>query len=434
MSIIDLGEPDVYEPGEPPILRGYAQLSRSQRRRLYAVAALVVLAGAVGGVAPQAVPAPQVHTVGRVRGPLTQLLGDTVLTYSDQLGDIVAYPLDGEGPRWTVPTDQPPLDIATVDDLFVISFIGLSFRESTTNSQRELPPRVVAVEAATGRPRWQVGGYPMSPLDGPVVAVGDGSVPTQRVVGVDVRDGKELWSRQIAGAPLVRLRDDGIALRRDEVVLLDRDGSVRTMVLADGTTRPAGRVQPGSQGMFEWRGLLGVRVPATDPRPNGQDTFLVYRLGEDRPLWQLRLAPNGGALSPCGEQLCVYDSSGYRRFDPLTGTLVATIAADAPDPYQHDGDPWRPWYAGLVASHWEPIAMYKGRALVRLDPAFTKDMRTWLGEATLDGGEVRVRPLMPIGGRSNYCEVTPDWLFCNGSAVEDAVAVRLTELDRLLGV
>jgi hypothetical protein len=432
MSVIDLGEPGLYEPGEPPILRGYASLSRRQRRRLYAVAALVVLAGALGGVAPHAEADPQVHSVGRVRGPLTRVLGDTVITYSEQSGEIVAYPLNGEGPRWTVPTDQPPLTIETVGDLFVISFMGLSYLESTINSQRELPARVVAVEAATGRPRWQVGGYPVSPLDAPVVAIGTGTEeePFQTLVGVDVRDGKQLWENHITGIPLIRDERDGVRLRNDEIVIVNRNGSVFLMTLADGTTRASGHVLPGAEGRFEWRGLLGVRQAAT--QPNTQDTFLLYRLGEDRPLWQMKLPAGSPELSPCGDQLCMYDSSGLRRFNAQTGEVEAVLGTDDPDEF--NGDPWRAWYPGLSTSHWEPIDMYKGQALVRLDPSFTTDTRTWLGVATLDGAAVSVRPLMRIGGRSNYCMVTENWLFCDGSTVEDAVAVRLSELDRLLGV
>jgi hypothetical protein len=81
---------------------------------------------------------------------------------------------------------------------------------------------------------------------------------------------------------------------------------------------------------------------------------------------------------------------------------------------------------------WEPIGMYAGQALVRLDPSFAQDKQTWLGEATLRGRVITVRPLMGIGPRANSCTIGPQWLFCDGSAVEDAVSVRLSELDSLL--
>jgi hypothetical protein len=433
MNVIDLGEPGVYEPGEPPIFGGYRRLSRAQRRRALLVAAFVVLAGSLGGVVPRGEPDPQLHLVGNIRGPLTQVLGDTVISYSDESGEIVAYPLDGEGPRWSLPADQPPSDIATAGDLFVVAFIGLSYLESTTNTQRVMPSRILAVEAASGRPRWQVTGSPVSQLSGPIVAVATGDAGAQKVVGIDVYEGRQLWEVPLAGVPVTRLQPDGIQQRHDEIVIVGPDGAVFTMALADGRTRSAGRIALGAKGLFEWRGLLAARLPAKPPAVGAEDDFLVYRLGEDRPLWQVRL-PEGLYLVPCGDQLCAYDSSGYRRYDPLTGSLLATVASDSTDPYAVDDDPWRDWYAGLRAANWEPISMYKGHALVRLDPSFSNDRQSWLGDATLRGKAVSVRPLMPIGPRSNSCVVTSNWLFCDGSAVEDAVAVRLTELDRLLGV
>lgn len=432
MTVIDLGEPQDYEPGELPFLRGIGGLTRAQRRRALAVAALIVLAGALGGVGPKAVADPQLHQVGRVRGPLTQVLDDVVITYSDDSGEIVAYPLDGAGPRWSMPADQPPSHIATAGDLFVIAFIGLSFLESTTNTQRDLPFRIVGVEAATGRPRWQVSGWPVGPLGGPVVTVGTGQ--TESITGIDVRDGKQLWEARLTGAPLVRSDPDGLHRRADEMLVIDRDGAVHTMSLTDGRTRPAGHVVAGAEGMFEWRGLLGVRRATARSTDGTRDEFLLYRLGQDQPLWRLDLPLNGVAMSPCGEYLCLYDSSGVQRLDPLTGRLLARVGSDQPDPYQAEDDPFQDWYPAFAASNWEPVAMYKGRALVRLDPTFTRDRQSWLGEATRTGATMRVRPLMPIGPRSNYCTVVPNWLFCDGSAVDDAVAVRLAELDRLLGV
>ncbi len=434
MTVIDLGESREYQPGEPPFLRNYRNLSRAQRRRAYAAAVLIVVAGALGGTGPAAAADPELHQVGRVRGPLTQVLGDMVITYSDDSGEIVAYPLDGAGPRWQLPSDQPPGDIATAGDLFVVSFVGLSFLESTINKQRDLPPRIVGVEAATGKPRWQVDGWPVGPLSGPVVAVGTGTVRWESIMGVDVHDGKHLWDVPLTGAPLARTEIDGVRRRADSILVIDRTGVVHTMSLADGTTRSAGHIAAGSEGLFEWRGLLGVRVPAAQPTADAHDEFLLYRLGQDQPLWRRDMPPNSPVLSPCDEQLCLYDSSGFQRLDPMTGRLLARVGPDMPDPYHAEDDPFGAWYPALAGSNWEPVAMYKGHALVRLDPTFTKDNQTWLGEATMVGKSVRVRPLMPIGPRSNSCTVVPNWLFCDGSAVNDAVAVRMAELDRLLGV
>jgi hypothetical protein len=429
VTLIDLGEPDRFEPGEAPILHGYRRLSSRQRRRAWIAVALAVVAGAVGGVGPQVAPDPQLIEVGRVRGPMTQILDDVVISYSDQDGDIVAYPLDGQGPRWSVPADQPPSEIAAVDDLFVIAFIGLSFLESTINAQRDLPPRILAVQARTGQPHWQVSGWPVGPLTGPVIAVGSGTVEHERVMGVDVTEGKQLWDVPLTGNPLARLSEDGQRLRSDGLLIIEESGAVRTMSLEDGQTRPSGRVVPGASGLFEWRGLLGVRAPSTQA---AMDDILVYRLGADEPLWQMRVGRNGPGLSPCGEHLCAYDSAGLRRIDPLTGRVVATIGPDAPDPFELEDHPWHDWIGASGMGNWEPLEMYKGHALVRLDPTYSRDKQAWLGEATLAGRTVSVRPLMSIGPRSNSCSVVPDWLFCDGSAVDDAVSVRLSDLERLL--
>ena len=429
MSLIDLGEPDRFDPGEAPMLPGYRMLSARQRRRAWLAAALAVLAGFTAGVGPVVPPDPRLNQVGRVRGPMTQILDDVVITYSDQDGEIVAYPLNGQGPRWSVPADQPPGEIATVGDLFVIAFLDLSFLESTTNTRRDLPPRVLAVEARSGQPHWQVTGWPISALSGPVIAIGSGTVANERVLGIDAANGKQLWETPLTGDPVTALNYDGSRDHVDKLVIIEKSGAVRTLALATGRTSPAGHVVPGGVGLFEWRGMIGVHAAAPD---QGTGEFLLYRLGEDKPLWRMRVPANAAALAPCDDQLCSYDSAGYRRIDPQTGDMVASIPPDAPDPFAVARDPWKDWIGAVGLGNWEPIAMYHGHALVRLDPTYARDRQTWLGEATLARGTVSVRPLMPIGPRSNSCRVMPDWLFCDGSAVDDAVSVRLSELDKLL--
>jgi hypothetical protein len=428
VTLIDLGEPGRYDPGTAPMLSGYRELTDRQRRKLWIVAALVVLAGGVAGIGPQAVPDPQLHHVGRIGGSLRQVNGDVVISYSDADGDIVAYPLSGQGASWSVPADQPPNDIATAGDQFVIAFVDLSFLESTTNTQRDLPARVLAVEAASGRPLWQVNGWPASPLDGPVVGVVSQTAGAQRIAGINLTTGDRVWDAPLTGKPLPRLDDQGLP-RSDELVIMDKSGAVHTMSLASGQTVPAGHVLAGADGLFEWHGLVGVRHGA-----HGDDRgdFVVYRLGQDKPLWHMTVPLNGLSVAPCGDQLCSYDSTGYQRIDPLTGDVVATIRPDLPDPFDAARDPWKDWAGATGVGNWEPVAMYNGHALVRLDPSYTRDLRTWLGEATLAHGTVSVRPLMPIGPRSNSCSIVPGWLFCDGSAVDDAVSVRLSELDELL--
>lgn len=430
MSLIDLGEPGRFEPGETPVLRGYRRLSTGQQRRAWVLTALVGLAGAVAGIAPPTEPDPQLHQVGRVRGPMTQVHGDVVISYSDSDADIVAYPLDGVSARWSVPADQPPSDIAVNGDLFVIPFVGLSFLESTINAHRELPPRILAVEARGGRPRWQVSGWPIDPLTGPIIAVGSGTVDHERLTGVRATDGKPLWDVPLPGTPLTPLSDEGVPVASDWLLVIEKSGAVRRLRLADGHAEPDGHVVPGAEGMFAWRDLLGVRRPAAQPTDG--DEFLMYRIGQDKPLWQQKLAPNGLALSPCGAMLCSYDSAGLHRIDPLTGTVVATVAPDQNDPDELADSPWREWAGVTGLGDWELVDMYKGHVLVRLDPSYAKDKRAWLGVATHHGSVGSVRPLMPIGPRSNSCTIGPDWLFCDGSAVEDAVSVRLSELDRLI--
>jgi outer membrane protein assembly factor BamB len=429
MTVIDLGEPGRYEPGDAPMLRRYRLLPPQRRGKAVVVAALVAAAGAFAGIGPAAADDPQLHHVGRIRGPFTQVYADTVVSYDDQQAEITAYALDGSGPRWRLPAAQPPTDITVVEPLVIITFVGLSYLESTTNAQTDLPARVVAVDAATGQLRWSVVGSPVSPLSGPIAAVGTGKVGAERIEGVDTKTGRTLWDQPLNGYPLSRSASDERSLRTDEIIVLAPDGAVQIMSIATGVTRPAGHVVAGAEALFEWRGLLAVR--RTGPG-EGQAEFLVYRLGTGQPLWHRTVASNAPGYAPCCDHICSYDSAGYDRLDPLTGRLVAAFNPDAPDPYVRAADPWWDWRGATGLGEWEPIGMYAGQALVRLDPSFAQDKQTWLGEATLRGRVITVRPLMGIGPRANSCTVGPQWLFCDGSAVEDAVSVRLSELDSLL--
>jgi hypothetical protein len=261
------------------------------------------------------------------------------------------------------------------------------------------------------------------------VAVGTGEDGAQRIGGVDTANGHELWDRPLNGYPMTRTQPEG-SPRTDEMIVLAPDGAVQIMSIATGQTRPAGHVVAGSEAVFEWRDLLAVRRHIGPD--DAQDEFLVYQLGTDEPLWRKELTSNGPAYAPCGIHLCAYDSSGYDRIDPLTGRLVAAFNPDAPDPYRADEDQWRDWRDATGVGQWELIAMYAGHVLVRLDPSFAQDKQTWLGEATLHGRTITIRPLMAIGPRANSCSVEQRWLFCDGSAVDDAVSVRLSELDKLL--
>ncbi|NUR30912.1 MAG: hypothetical protein HOV83_34530, partial [Catenulispora sp.] len=70
-----------------------------------------------------------------------------------------------------------------------------------------------------------------------------------------------------------------------------------------------------------------------------------------------------------------------------------------------------------------------------LDPSHAADQQAWLGYARFgpNGRAHSLRAIMPIGGRANYCALTEEWLYCDGSVVVDAISIRLSDLDRVLG-
>jgi hypothetical protein len=419
MALIDLGEPSRFEPEDMPLPR-LATLFGGRFRQLAPAVAMILLGGLLAGAPPAPHRLPAVHTVGRFSNAATSLLGDIVVDPDERKGQIIAYALDGSGPRWRAPMIQPVLNIQRAGNSVLVALAGSGNPPDAGASEPEpvQPVRsVVAYDARSGAQRWSRQGELVSLLEAPVVVLRTSS---SQLAGVEAVTGRELWRRGIAahGQVVPIAQDTESGYRTDELLLVDADGVVESLRTASGEVRKAGRIPAPASVRIAWKNLLGVQVTGE----YGLGEMAFYELGTDRPLRRAKLPLGESGVWACGARVCQGDGNGIRQIDPYTGEVMMTITHD-------DGSGLPPGTS--LYGRWESIGRYRERVLVRLDPASTADGATWLGVVT-PGEPAGVRPLMPIGGRANTCWITGEWLFCNGSVVVDAIAVRLTELESLL--
>jgi len=360
---------------------------------------MTMAVGLAAGTAPLAKPLPEVHRVGRfAEDPRIFIAGDLVLSPSDSGPSMVAVSLDGSGEKWrrTLGNVAPVVALGGTGDVAVLAFGTMRIVSEQVTEFRE---SVLAVDLRTGRDLWQRAEEP--------VVIGAESVVVRAengpLSGVDIATGRELWRLDLAPEAEVTTVEG-----KDELIVSQPDGTLFTL---DTETGAAGRPwRIGVRLVTVWYGWNDLVVVQGEPEQGTE--MVVFRWGEPNPLWRKQFVAVP-SVSPCGNAFCAHSSGQDERLDPYTGATATAI--EEPPPYD--------------IGKWEPIGEYRGTTLVRIDPSWTADTRTWLGEVT---PEKKVHPLMPLGGRSNTCILTGSWLYCDGSTVVDAVSVRLSDLDELL--
>jgi PQQ-like domain len=386
VTLIELGEPARYDPGTPPLLQRRAGLPKARR---VLAALMVLLAGAIAGAEPRDVRAPVVHTVGRfAEHPEIYVAGDIVLAQTQDARTLIASALDGSGERWRTSIGDGGMiwPVAPAGNAVVL----LEAANGSTS--------LTAVDVGTGKEVWRRDGNIVLSLDGEVVIRLPGAVGA-----FDIGSGRELWRRAVAPEVWV-----GPVERKDgspptEVIIAQPDGTLFVLDARSGAAGPSWRIAVSRLILwYAWEDLV-IAQGGTD---SGTE-MAVYRRGEPNPLWRKRFTSEP-EVWPCGLSFC----DGQGRLDPYTGIAETAVTEPPTSP-----------------GKWEPIGEYAGRVLVRLDASWTADAKTWLGVVRPDGS---VRPLLALGGRSNQCILTESWLYCDGSAVVDAVSVRLSDLDSML--
>lgn len=408
--MIDLGVvgADDYEP-EPPA-RG-----RRQRFGVRAVVAalVVVLAGAVAGVAP-AGRLPAVHRIGPLRdGPSpNQIIGDILIDMDPSAGVIRAFELDGGGLRWQAtfepglwPSTQPAGEIILLSLQEDVPFGGESGQVGIRSAG------IRAINVRTGRQMWQHDGAAASDAAGGVLAV---IGPGARIAGVDVVTGAERWHRESTGVARTVAGtfgpEDGHA---GEVTMATSDGLVIAVDAMTGAVRRQTRVRPGVFDAYVWQDLVGVNYYTG--RGTAQE-FVVYRFGQTVPLWRKPLPPDSGGLWPCtATTLCLHSQWSAEHLDPRTGKVVPTppepVVVLEPTPGT-DG--------------WDWIGELRGRMLAVW---FAPTRSAWLGFRATDGA----RPLMPLPEGLRYCRLDEKWLLCfDKEQPLNAYAIRVADIEGLL--
>ncbi|MEV0269755.1 PQQ-binding-like beta-propeller repeat protein [Hamadaea sp. NPDC050747] len=402
--MIDLDEPGSYTPGRPPSPWRWLHSLRSTRTAWLAALATVT-AAAVPGTPTHAEPLPVLHPVGRITtDSATSVAGDLILAPAAEGNAIVAYALDGSGERWRLGFNDVG-QVRTVVSAATVTLLEYGVTTIISEKVLRVQDTVAAIDVQTGNTVWQ---RPEQPIVGSsvlamvVLRASDGSL-----AGFDLPTGRQVWHRSLTPTAWVIPVADSPPDRG--LIVAQPDGTLFSLDIATGAAGTPWRLSTQlPQVSFAWRDVIALQHPS----PDGSGGFTVYRWGEAQPLWQRQFRVEFG-LEPCGDSLCLH-STADERVDPYTGTPTG---------------PRRPAADVIAVGNWEPIGMYAGRTLARLDPRWTVDATTWLGVISADD---TVRPLMPLGGRYTACVVTGEWLYCEGSAQIDSASIRLHELDTLI--
>ncbi|NUR74391.1 MAG: PQQ-binding-like beta-propeller repeat protein [Hamadaea sp.] len=403
MTLIDLGEPSRYDPGRRPPLREALRESLHKHDpvrvgRAALAALMMLLAGLVAGTAPVGKPLPALHRVGRfAESPWRFAKADVVLNATADGQTMVASGLDGSGEKWRLNIGNVgPIHVIADFDYVVVIAGGMRLVDEDTSTYTT---SFVAVDVRTGREVWRRDEEPVFGAGNLLVL----RTPPGRLSGVEVETGRVVWRIDL---PKLRMMKPLGEEDFREFVVLQSDGTVDVVSIPTGAIEQSWRVrEPPEAISFVWRDLVGLQYGTTA----GVQVW-VYRHGDAEPLWRRDFGRTEFVFGVCGEWLC--DQNGL--VDPYSGKTVTPSQEPATPPKFGD---------------WEPIGEYAGHQLVRLDSASSADAQMWLGVV---GPGQRVRPLMPLGGRANRCMLIGNWLYCDGSAVVDAVSVRLSDLDGLL--
>jgi outer membrane protein assembly factor BamB len=181
----------------------------------------------------------------------TPVLADGVLVASTWDGSLVGVDERTGALRWRSPLPGSALGPAATDGRLAVT---------TWVADDHGAAGAVAVEAATGAPRWQVSLPPggvsapgVNPATGQVVVVA-GDVAAH---GLDLATGVEVWRTDLEGAgspevPPLAVADGDVLVghRLGGMVLLDSHGRPRWQVSSDGAAVRGGLAGPGPGGRF----------------------------------------------------------------------------------------------------------------------------------------------------------------------------------------
>lgn len=302
--VIDLGDLRAWNATPPPPPPGVG-------RRAVALTAIVVALLTAGGAA---VPLPTLTAVDLPETLVASSFaaaGDRLYRTTspdpgadDAVWTITANALPDGRELWNSPYDVPGGRIYSVTDAGpVVVIVG----GATITRQRT----TAAFDASSGRPLWTV--------EGDVVVAGDhrtgllsGGSPA-RLTGIDLADGRQLWSEPAFARLSVEPRPDGVLVLGRGGLVQRRDPRTGAVIrsatpLGDGVA-PIASLTFGDSTVLWFVGGTGTGVAALDVET------LAVRWRQGHPV-------DGGGFARCGPYVCVSGYGGVDALDPRTGATV----------------------------------------------------------------------------------------------------------------
>ncbi|WP_405112187.1 PQQ-like beta-propeller repeat protein [Micromonospora sp. NBC_01405] len=311
MTVIDLGElrGDV-EPDPPP--RPPRAVGRPLRAALAGAVALLTLATStpVARSASAVVPGRIGTEVLVVGGRL--YVGDLERPGTGGTREVTVYaPPAGAGgalrPLWrtSVPGEEGLFQVREHGGLVLIT--GGEDGWAAT----------VALDAATGRQRWRLPGFPVPTVGGGLLLFGrDEDETTDPLRVVDLSSGRPRWSAPVArGRTVYHHRGAEV----DRVVLIPESGRIEVRDAGSGAVLRAEDPRPGGSPGYQGVSLAGdLLLVKANSGAGGGSRVTAYGLAALDRRWELDLSANE-YLEECGDLICVGGrEAGLSALDPAT--------------------------------------------------------------------------------------------------------------------
>ncbi|MBB5868873.1 hypothetical protein F4553_002252 [Allocatelliglobosispora scoriae] len=449
--VIDLGGAP-RDLGDPP----WSRDRPSGRRLLYALAcAVVVLATAGASALPAAAPPwRRMTTFATVAADLTWVTGDVVLEQQAAVGPVTVRGLADGSIRW-----QADLRL---DDVYAMAVNGLllvsgKVRDGSGAGAGVGTAEVVAVDAATGEPRWTRPGSLHSVTPDERLAVlmqGDGAWP--QFAGIEVPGGAERWRFDPGqGVSIDNIAEAfGNLLVPQPLPVLDfylltrRDGSRLQLRLDSGTTSDISWLPPNSTVSFIDDETIVVDT-SVGPLPLPGSSQPTMAMGFDRAsrreLWHSAVAGSSLNTLRCGALVCRDVRGAIVATVPRSGEARWTAPNAAIFGLWHRGDGeelivvqqgdrgGRVVLDAVTGARradlgaWQAVGLDAGGLVVAIiDDGTTDEKRTWVGLVPASG-DLTVTTLGlfgPTGPPVTSCWSKSAWVVCAGLGSLMAVPIR----------
>ena len=431
MTLIDLGYADAgAAPQRPPVDR------RLTRRVAAALVVLLCLTTQANSVPPTPRGLRLLWSVIGAREGDVAVVGDAVLTVGGpELRTLSAYGLRDGRPRWSHEMPDPVPYIDAAPDSRVLLLPAGPGSVPAPGGSADFYTRTIALDAATGAELWR------SPGSGNGWAVtgtalleerdpGNAAVTRLRVVRLS--DGATVWSRDTPGVQQWTLVGADPA-HPDRVALIDGDGAVWVLRLADGTEAVSGDIawDPGRPENGDHVTLYAhddaLYVLQTGPDRSAATAYSDRSLSQ---LWSVNQPSSGGGVYSCGAVLCLGGGSELVAYDWETGAVrwrvqdkEYAIAVGGGLLLTENRDPSARQVLLDVESGRELANLGKGRAPVSFDDSallMLGSSESALGRTTVTQLDPRTGETFPLGTIEAVadagCELTERLLLCHHAA------------------